>query len=541
MNKHLIIIFALLFGTCIHGQERNTYNFSRGEEEFENGNYESAMQFFLQELQRNEEDPGSWYYIAAILDESNQLGGALNAINSSIKFTPAQKKEMLAKSHHLRANLYNQLGDTIAELADLSQSVLLQPKEAEYLYYRGDYYYKHGDLARSDADFEQMLKIEPQSAYALIGLSRNATERKQYARAVELCSRALDADSNMSASALMFRADAYIGNHDYERAADDLIEALATAPNSSLLRRITQLADSSFTVLFTRLKAKVEAEPEDDNWIYALGIASLSSGHYTEAIPLLETATQGGDDADLNGMLARCYAGVGAYNQAVEVKRRSIERDSTNVTDYYGLANILMCAFRLDEALTAINTYIDKAPDDSDGYSTRAVIHHCCGRTDLALDDYTTAIVLLEPDGNSLDERYNRACLYQSQGNLEAARIDWQHIATNTTDTTSCMVALAAMHLGNAEKAMRLMDLQLSRNESPAQRCKTLRCAAKLQALMGNKRQAIDLLRQAQECEHISPIWLMYNDDLATLRGMSDFEQIIECARTPQIELPTTK
>ncbi|MBR6284570.1 MAG: tetratricopeptide repeat protein [Muribaculaceae bacterium] len=543
MNKHLILIILLttLFGLHIQAQEGNTYNFNRGVEEFENSNYESAMQLFLQELQRNEEDPGSWYYIAAILENSILPGRALNAINNSIKFTPSKEKEMLAKALSLRANLYDQLGDTVAELADLNQAVQLQPKDLLYLYNRGDYYYKHDDFARSDADFERMLKIDPKNAHAMIALSRNATERKQYAQAVDLCCRALEADPEMSTTAKLFRADAYMGMHDYDRATDDLIEVLAIFPNDALYRRVTALADSSFTTLFTRLKSKLDAEPENDNWIYAIGLTAISSGHYAEAIPLLATAAQGGDDADLNGMLARCFAGVGAYDQAIDVKRRSIERDSSNTMDYYGLAGILLNAGRFNEALTAINTYLEKEPDDGDGYSYRAAIHSYSDRPLEAIDDYTTAIVLLEPDGDSMEERYNRALLYQSQGNTKAARDDWQHIITSTTDTTSCLAALATMHLGNAEKAQQLMEAKLSSKESPAVRRNTLRCAAQLQALLGNYAQAIDLLRQAVECGHISPQWLRHNPDMASLQGMTDFEQIIERERTPQIELSTTK
>ena len=128
MNKHLIVfaLLSMLFGFSVRGQDNNTYNFNRAVEEYENGNYQSAMQLFYQELQRNDEDPGSWFYMAAIFNHIDQLGRALDAINNCIKFTPNKKKEMLASAYYLRSSLHNQLGDTVAELADLDAAVRLR-------------------------------------------------------------------------------------------------------------------------------------------------------------------------------------------------------------------------------------------------------------------------------------------------------------------------------------------------------------------------------------------------------------------------------
>ncbi len=544
MKKRLLFfsLTVLLFALAAHAQKDNkSYEFNRGVDEFENGNYAKAYEFFEEELKRDAKSPEAWFYLAAISEKISMLGRALEAVGKCIEYTPAKNKEMLAKAHHFRSTLYGQLGDSTAELADLDRAVQLQPKDEEYLSDRGDYFYKHDDLVRSDADYERMLKINPKSGLALLSMSRNAIQRKHFARAVELCDRAMEVDPDTEHAVRLFRSKACMGLHDYDRAADDLTEALATSHYDGVLDCITELADSSFTSIFPRLQTRMVAEPENDNWIYGLGLISISSGHFAEAIPLLETAAQGGDDSAINGMLARCYSGVGAYDRAIEVKRLSIDRDSTDDRDFFGLAGMLLNAGRCDEAMTAINTYIDKVPDDGDGYSNRADIHQFSGRINEAIDDYTTAIVLLEPDGNSLEERYNRGLLYQSLGKMDEARRDWQHITSSPGDSTSCMAALAMMHLGNPGKAQQLMEAKLNTQESPLNRRFTLRCAAQLQTLMGNHAQAIDLLRQAVECGHISPIRLMHNLDLAPLRDLSGFKQIIEREQTPHYELSTTK
>ena len=532
MHKHLIITLLLLLTCQAATLAQNSYNFNRGLEEFDNGNYEAAMRHFVQELQQVEEDPGSWFYIAAIYERTHQLGHALTTVNTCIKnATETKEKETLAMAYHLRSYIYRQLGDTIAELNDLNQAVKVAPKDVldVMLKLRGDYYYSHNNYALSDADYSKVLSIKEQNANAMIGLARNAVAGKQFNKAIEWSTRALNTDPDKTVAALAYRCDGYMGLKDYGRAVDDLIGAIEDAGDNIddiVLDRIVTLSDSAFTPLAERLKQKVATNPENDVWISALGLAAVHAGHQSEALAMLETAAEGGDDSFINGMLARCLNDLGQYDRAVALKRQSIERDSTNLTDYYGLAGMLKNAGRLDEALTTIDTYLEKEPDDSDGYSLRATIHQYARRPEQAIDDYTTAIVLSEPDGDSAKERYARGILLEAQGHQAEARADWQNVVD--TDSTSLVAALANQRLGNTSKAQQIIDSFINKDESPADRRRTLLHAACLQALRGDNPQAIQLLQQACQSLSIPPTILLNDPDLAGLKGNPGFEQIVE-------------
>ncbi len=538
MLKHLIITLLLLLACTPSLHAQNTYNFDRGVEEFNNGHYEAAMQLFAKELQRNDEDPGSWFYIAAIYDRNDFLGAALTAVNNCIKYAAPKQHETLAMAHHLRSTLYRQLGDSAAELSDLDQAVRHTPKSADFLRFRGDYFYEHEDYDRSDDDFNKILSIEKDNAYAMIALARNAEARKQYDKSVEWCTRALRADPEMSAAAHMFRSDGYMGMKDYDNAAADLIAAIDNGGGRQIIDRINTLADTAFTPLATRLQEKVVTDPENENWLYALGMVAIHSGHPAEALPQLEKAAHGGDDSFINGMLARCLCDVGDLDRAISVKRLSIERDSTTATDTYGLAGMLKLAELNDEAMEAINHYIDREPDDGDAYTLRADIHRQAGRIEQAIDDYTAAIVLLEPDDDSAHDRYFRGVLLDAQGQQAAARDDWQYIADNYA--TQRVAALANQRLGHTDQALQIIDSLMNKNESNADRRRTLWTAASLNALLHNHQQAIHLLRQACQCGFIAPALLRHDPDLAGLHGNPDFEQIIESQKHPHENTTTT-
>ena len=118
---YTLLLSLLLTATTARADESRSYNFSRGMEAFEQGNYQEAAAYLLREVKEND-NRSAWYFLAVIFDNNGQEGLALTAINKALKLAEGDKADQ-ALCHNLRAGLYNQLGDSAQTLNDINQTL----------------------------------------------------------------------------------------------------------------------------------------------------------------------------------------------------------------------------------------------------------------------------------------------------------------------------------------------------------------------------------------------------------------------------------
>ena len=77
MKKNLLTLLLLLLVTTFvsRADETRSYNFSRGMEAFEQGNYQEAAAYLVREVQEND-NRSAWYFLAVIFDNNDQVGKA---------------------------------------------------------------------------------------------------------------------------------------------------------------------------------------------------------------------------------------------------------------------------------------------------------------------------------------------------------------------------------------------------------------------------------------------------------------------------------
>lgn len=104
-----------------------------------------------------------------------------------------QRIEVFAKERQVRnfrgifktGETYDALKKTDKALEDYNTAVKTNPNDVDPLQNRGDYFYKLDRFEESDIDFQKVLKIDPENAYARMGLGRNCLERKEYQKAID--------------------------------------------------------------------------------------------------------------------------------------------------------------------------------------------------------------------------------------------------------------------------------------------------------------------------------------------------------------------
>ena len=103
----------------------------------------------------------------------NDNAGAVADYTAAIALEKkSDPKADLSGYYSLRAAQLKSQGKFDAALADYSELIRLNPRDANQLVYRADIYEKKGDKARAIADYRRALEIDPASSYAKDALKR---------------------------------------------------------------------------------------------------------------------------------------------------------------------------------------------------------------------------------------------------------------------------------------------------------------------------------------------------------------------------------
>ena len=125
--KILILISFLSAATSLWAKPevklQDSYAYTRGIEEYQNGNRQDALDWFDKELSEHPDNGYAYIYISAIRYGNQEYGKALSTIDNALKRPPKKDKEWRAAAFDSRAEIYAALNDTVKAMADLSQTI----------------------------------------------------------------------------------------------------------------------------------------------------------------------------------------------------------------------------------------------------------------------------------------------------------------------------------------------------------------------------------------------------------------------------------
>lgn len=299
-----------------------------------------------------------------------------------------------------RASAYRADFETDKALADYAQIKKLDPKSAYPYIGRGLMYLGDGDDAKLDSaasEFQRALQLDPKSKFPPFYLGRVQMRRGNYAKAVEMFNAALAIDPK-SAEILEYRGSAYVRLKDLDKAFADMTAALAQDKKRAEAR--TTRAE-----IYTQKKQYREAivdldyllnnEGKFDRYYFLKGEALLLSGDYAGAINEYSSAIKVAYSDDSTYYFGRALANIAADQPALALpdldRALSISPDNLRIRAYRERVYRRMLAFT--EAMNDSNIILktERGVKVATNWFVRGVTNFATGNAPQALSDFLEA------------------------------------------------------------------------------------------------------------------------------------------------------
>ncbi len=174
-------------------------------------------------------------------------------------------------------------GEKDKALADLSSAIKETPDDADVYEKRANLYYYMDKYDLADKDYHKIISIDPGSVMGYMGIGRNANAEKRYDDAIEQFNYVTRLASDYS-SGYSFRAESYTRLKQYDKAIDDIIKALDIDGDNKAFHLMQQVADSAMVPLVAKLKVQSVKNPNNEYWLYCLGVVHEHTDTYKKAI-----------------------------------------------------------------------------------------------------------------------------------------------------------------------------------------------------------------------------------------------------------------
>jgi tetratricopeptide (TPR) repeat protein len=167
---------------------------------------------------------------------TNQYPAAVAAGNDAINsYIPGESPTaILPQAYNLRALAYSRSNNLPGAIADMTQLIKLQPKDASAYFNRGEYYIQAQDPQRAISDFNQAIALQPTMAEAFqsrglayMALQRFPEAQQNFNQAIILLTPAITQKPKDLSTAQLYirRAQAHLGLGNPQGALQDLESA----------------------------------------------------------------------------------------------------------------------------------------------------------------------------------------------------------------------------------------------------------------------------------------------------------------------------
>lgn len=497
----------------------DSYNYTRGVEAIQNNKAEEALEYLNKEIAEHPDNGYAYSWLALVKNYNEDFGEALTASNVAIKKIPSKDKEYKSFAYSTRAKVFLNLQDTVQAYKDYAAAISLTPQNDKLYNARAQVYYEQEKYDLSDQDYRKMISLKEGDVMGYMGIGRNANAQKKYEDAIKQFDYVIKLAPTYS-SGYSFRADSYIGLKKYREAIDDVITALGIDNNSKAFYELQQLADSASGQMIAKLKVQKVKEPNENSWIYYLGVAYERANNYKQAISNYKESLAKEQNAVVADRISDCYNKIGLYEEALEYCNQAIALDSTDTDYLLNKAIIEDFAGKYKDAISDMTNYIAHEPENSFGYYRRGWIKDKMKDYDGAIEDYTMAITLNPDDAYSYMCRGN---IYQLKGETEKSKRDFEEaIRLDSIPEQADCSFYAYYYLGEKDKAISVMDALLKKGEKG-----NYYDAACLYSIMEEKDKAILFLSKALENGYRNFAHMERDRDLDNIRNMQAYKDLV--------------
>lgn len=452
------IVSLLLLAVCAtfvcakEPQRPTSYNYQRGVEAVNNDQDEEAEKYLNQELADNPKNGYAYAWLAGIELRKDEIGSAISMLNNSIKYIPKADKYYHAWANKTLSGIYYDLNDTIKCIDYATRAVKSEPKNIEWWRFRGVLYLEFEQYDNAIADFDEMIRLNPNAENGYMWKGKTYYQLKQYDKAIEQYQYA----GKLATRSYIYSnlAESQIQLQYYEEAADNIIKAFKEEHFEDLATDLLANANEELTAeLMPRLNVQINANPNSLEWYMYKLYLYRANKNYEQAILCTEKIKELDADPYFDAILSSLYRNMGDFATALHYAQVAYAADTTE-TDYMEqLTNVYSDLDSLEQCLQIYDSYIAQSPESEAAYHRRAQTHFLAGNYTSAIDDYTTTITL---DTKDTYARYMRGRAHYIMGDTLKANKDFQRVVEDTNDAIETVFAL--IFLGSHEEARHLAD-----------------------------------------------------------------------------------
>ena len=159
MKNLLSFLLVLCWFTSGYAQDKT--DLRKGIEAYKNNDPALALEHYDSYIENNPDDSDALYLRAIVYYEYDKYNDALSDITHAIR--THTKKTVMSKSqlYHLRAKIYDMVDNYDAALVDYNAALRLSSQDVDILCGRAQLFYNRKDYALSDKDYNEALRINP--------------------------------------------------------------------------------------------------------------------------------------------------------------------------------------------------------------------------------------------------------------------------------------------------------------------------------------------------------------------------------------------
>ena len=519
---NLILIFA--FSTVVSAQknkDRNSYNYMRGVEAYENS-LDESLEYFNKEIKDNPNNGYAYARIATINILHRNYSEALTTIDKAIKNIPKKDKPYKSLAYSIRSDIYYHLDEVEKAIKDITKAISIFPDIESYYKDRGDIYLETKEFDLATKDYQKIIDLNQGNVYAYFALGRVAYMQENYDDAIKRYDFAIKLDPKV-ADYYSNRAECYYKMGMFDKAIDDVIKALELDLDEKTYNLMNILADNAFVSLSTKLQREALRRPNDRALTYFLGNIYYDKGDYQNALKYFKMNLNIDLSYSTVMSIAHVFLQTGFYDKALEYA--NIGKSLIPDDEYYFhiTSTIYNEMGEVEEALKSIDHLISIDSHDSFNYYLRGWIKDKSGDYDGAIEDYSTSI-LLNPNYAYL--YFNRGDLLEIKGDRDRAKDDYKKVIELDTipEKGSCS-QFAYLALGDSTKAIEFMNKIIKENSEDFG---VYYDAACLYAIMGDSETALRYLEDSLEKGFRRFAHIRRDRGLDNIRKLPQFNNLIE-------------
>lgn len=156
----LIIMLASVNSYAENINRPESDNYINGVTALNNGDIETAYNLLNAEIESNPENGYAHCYMSLICNACNDMVLAMQAVNSSLELIPENDKEYRSFAYYTRSILWGNLGKWDNAINDMSESIKLNPNDAESFKTRAEMYVNTKHYEEAIDDLSKVLSLD---------------------------------------------------------------------------------------------------------------------------------------------------------------------------------------------------------------------------------------------------------------------------------------------------------------------------------------------------------------------------------------------